>query len=135
MSTKMIQEIEGGVQFRIKVQPRSSKNQVCGIHGDAIKLKLTAPPVDGAANEACQRYLADLFGLAISRIQIISGQTLSLIHILALLPAANTVVPAPTKAGVLGITRTTLLPADKYFSIVAVEIPAIIEMTKCSLVQ
>ncbi|MFY9175712.1 MAG: DUF167 domain-containing protein [Peptococcia bacterium] len=75
MSTKMIQEIEGGVQFRIKVQPRSSKNQVCGIHGDAIKLKLTAPPVDGAANEACQRYLADLFGLAISRIQIISGQT------------------------------------------------------------
>lgn len=71
----MIQEIEGGVQFRIKVQPRSSKNQVCGIHGDAIKLKLTAPPVDGAANEACQRYLADLFGLAISRIQIISGQT------------------------------------------------------------
>lgn len=75
MFSTIIQESEGGVQFRIKVQPRSAKNQVCGLQGDAIKLKLTAPPVDGAANEACLRYLADLLGVAVSRLRIVSGQT------------------------------------------------------------
>lgn len=75
MSAMMIQEIDGGVQFRIKVQPRSSKNRVCGVHGEDIKIKLTAPPVDGAANEACQRYLANILGVALGRVQIVSGQT------------------------------------------------------------
>ncbi len=75
MPAPTIQEIEGGVQLRIKVQPRSAKNQLCGLQGDDIKLKLTAPPVDGAANEACLRFFAELFDIPLNRIQIVSGQT------------------------------------------------------------
>ena len=75
MASLMVQEIEGGVQFKIKVLPRSSKNQLCGLQGEALKIKLTAPPVDGAANEACLRFLAEQLGVPMGRLRIISGQT------------------------------------------------------------
>jgi len=64
-----------GLAFRVHVQPRSSRNQVVGVHGDALKVKLTAPPVEGAANTACIAFMADALGIAKSAISIISGHT------------------------------------------------------------
>ncbi|MBN1958198.1 MAG: YggU family protein [Desulfuromonadales bacterium] len=63
-----------GVIIRLKVQPRASKNQVVGLHGDDLKIKLTAPPVDGAANQYCCAFLAKLFGVAKSHVNIVSGE-------------------------------------------------------------
>lgn len=61
--------------MKIKVQPRSSKNEICGIQGDALKVKLMAPPVDGEANEACIRFLSKFFAVPRKQIKLISGQT------------------------------------------------------------
>lgn len=67
--------VEDGIILNIHVQPRASKNQVCGLQGEALKIRLTSPPVDGAANKLCREYLADLFGVAKSYVEIISGET------------------------------------------------------------
>ena len=45
-----------GLTFKVFVQPRSSRNQILGLHGDALKIKLTAPPVNDAANRMCIQY-------------------------------------------------------------------------------
>jgi hypothetical protein len=63
-----------GVLLKIFVQPRSSKNEIKGLYGDAIKIRLTAPPVDGAANRMCVEFLAKCLGLPKSSLEIISGQ-------------------------------------------------------------
>ena len=57
------------------VQPRASRTEVAGMHGDAVKIRLAAPPVDGAANEELVRFLADLLGLPRSSVSIASGQS------------------------------------------------------------
>lgn len=59
----------------VYVQPRASRNQVCGIQGEELKVRLTSPPVDGAANKLCREFFADLFGVAKSSVEIISGET------------------------------------------------------------
>ena len=71
----VIQEKPDGLIVNIRVQPRSSRNQIAGLHGDALKLNLTAPPVDNAANKALAAYLAGLLPVAKSAITIVSGQT------------------------------------------------------------
>lgn len=70
-----IQEHGDGVSLKIKVQPKASKNQVAGIIEDALKIRLTAPPVDGAANKACIEFVAELLGVAKSQVEILSGHT------------------------------------------------------------
>lgn len=62
-----------GLMLRIFVQPRSSRNQIAGLHGGALKLQITAPPVEGAANQMCIRFLARQLGIAKSRLEIVSG--------------------------------------------------------------
>lgn len=62
-----------GVTIRLRVQPRSSRVGFAGVFEDSIRLKIHAPPVDGAANEACQRFLADFFSLPIKSVQLMSG--------------------------------------------------------------
>ncbi len=64
-----------GIVFRVFVQPKSSKNQICGLHEDAVKIKLTAPPVDGAANKLCIKFIAKELNIQKSSIEILSGQT------------------------------------------------------------
>ncbi len=64
-----------GAQFALRVQPRASRNAVVGVMGDAIKLAITAPPVDGKANQAVIDYLSDLFRVPKSSIVIVSGET------------------------------------------------------------
>jgi len=70
-----IQEKPDGLIIKVRVQPRSSKNQVVGAYGDALKINLTAPPVDNAANKACGVFLAGLLSVAKSSVVIISGNT------------------------------------------------------------
>jgi hypothetical protein len=64
-----------GVTFAVKVQPRAKKNSIAGELGDAVKVTLTAPPVDGRANQACIEFFADLLNVSRSAITIISGES------------------------------------------------------------
>jgi uncharacterized protein (TIGR00251 family) len=68
-----IRETAVGLDVRLHVQPRARHCEVSGVHGGALKLKVTAPPVDDAANRAILEFFSDLLGISKSRLQIISG--------------------------------------------------------------
>lgn len=68
-----IKETKDGIVFNIRVVPRSSKSELAGIQEDALKVKITAPPVEGKANEECIKLIADKLGVRKSRVAIISG--------------------------------------------------------------
>ena len=70
-----VHESAKGVSFAVKVQPRARKNAITGVVGDALKLALTAPPVDGRANQAAVEFLADFFEITRSSVTIASGET------------------------------------------------------------
>jgi hypothetical protein len=70
-----VNESAKGVSFSIKVHPRARKNAITGIVGDALKLALTAPPVEGKANQAVIEFFADLFAIPRSSVTIASGET------------------------------------------------------------
>jgi uncharacterized protein (TIGR00251 family) len=59
----------------VLVQPRASKNALCGLQGDELKVRLTSPPVDGAANKMCCTFFARLLGCAKSNVTIVRGHT------------------------------------------------------------
>ncbi len=59
----------------VQVQPRSGKTEVVGWHGDAVKIRLKAPPVDGAANEELIRFLSKVVGVPRNAVEIASGAT------------------------------------------------------------
>jgi len=69
-----ITETAEGVIFSIHVQPKSCRNEICGLRGNELKVRLTSPPVEGAANRLCQEFLAKLFHVAKSEVRIISGE-------------------------------------------------------------
>ena len=69
-----IHDTLAGVTFAVKVHPRARKNAVTGELGDALKLSLTAPPVEGRANEACIRFFANLLKVPRCSVTIASGQ-------------------------------------------------------------
>lgn len=64
-----------GVRVPVRVQPRASSEAIVGVHGGALKVRLTAPPADGAANEALVRFLADTFEIPARDVTIVSGFT------------------------------------------------------------
>ncbi|MDY6989561.1 MAG: DUF167 domain-containing protein [Thermodesulfobacteriota bacterium] len=68
-----IQETENGIVFKVAVQPRGARNEIVGLQGDALKLKLTAPPVEGAANKMCVAFLAKSLKVRKSDVEIIHG--------------------------------------------------------------
>lgn len=72
-----MQVLEGkeGCTFRVRVVPRSRRDEVVGLHGDALKLRLAAPPERGKANRALSKFLAGLLGVAPSDVEILSGHT------------------------------------------------------------
>jgi hypothetical protein len=61
--------------IKVKIVPGSSKNKIIGAYNDALKITITALPVEGKANKKCIAYLAKYFDVAKSKIEIISGQT------------------------------------------------------------
>jgi uncharacterized protein len=70
-----IEESGGGVTFAVKIHPRAKKNAITGELGDALKLSLTAPPIDGKANDACIEFFGKLLKVPRSSVTIASGQS------------------------------------------------------------
>jgi uncharacterized protein len=70
-----LKETADGVTVKIKVQPRASKNEIQGIIEHSLRVRLTSPPIDGEANIACAAFLGRFFGVAKSKVIIVSGQT------------------------------------------------------------
>jgi len=68
-------ETPESVTFAVKVQPRARRNVITGELGDALKISLTAPPLDGRANEACIEFFSQALGVPKSAVSIVSGQT------------------------------------------------------------
>ncbi|HVI06925.1 MAG TPA: DUF167 domain-containing protein [Candidatus Binatia bacterium] len=66
-------ESDDRVSFAVRIHPRARKNALTGVVGDAVKLSLTAPPVDGKANAACIDFFAELLNLPQSSVTIASG--------------------------------------------------------------
>lgn len=70
-----IQEIDGGVRFAIRVSPRASRDAVAGLHDCALRIRTTAPPVDGAANAAVRALLSKRLRVPKSAVRVVSGET------------------------------------------------------------
>lgn len=73
MSGFTVSERDGAVRFGVRVQPRSSRPGVDGLHGDALKVRVAASPVDGAANEAVVEVLAAALGIPRRAVRIVAG--------------------------------------------------------------
>jgi uncharacterized protein (TIGR00251 family) len=70
-----VHDSPSGATFAIKVHPRARKNAITGELGEALKLSLTAPPVEGKANAACIEFFANLLKVPRSSVTIAAGQT------------------------------------------------------------
>lgn len=68
-----VTETKEGVVLDLYVQPRASRDAVAGLHGDALRVRLTAPPVDGAANQRCCVFFAKLLGVPKSDVELVAG--------------------------------------------------------------
>lgn len=64
-----------GAVLSLRIVPRAAKNAIQGEHGDALKVRLCAPPVDGVANSALVEFLAEAFALPRARVHLLSGAT------------------------------------------------------------
>jgi uncharacterized protein (TIGR00251 family) len=62
------------VTLKVRLQPRASRDGIDGLYGDALKVKVTAPPVEGRANKAVKKLLAEKLGIAPSQVEIIAGE-------------------------------------------------------------
>ena len=65
----------GGVRITLHIQPRASRTHLQGLHGGALKLRITAPPVNGAANDEVIRFLADTLGVGRRDVRLVAGAT------------------------------------------------------------
>jgi uncharacterized protein (TIGR00251 family) len=70
---KPIEPVPAGIRLNLLIQPRASRSEIVGLQDGRIKVRLAAPPVDGAANEALLRFLADRLDVPRSRLDIASG--------------------------------------------------------------
>jgi uncharacterized protein len=70
-----VHDSSSGATFAVKVHPRAKKNAITGEVGEALKVSLTTPPVEGRANEACIEFLAKLLRVPRSSVTIASGQS------------------------------------------------------------
>jgi hypothetical protein len=68
-------ESAGAVTFTVKVHPRAKKDAITGVIGDALKLSLTTPPIEGRANQACVEFFAKMFKVPRSSVTIAAGET------------------------------------------------------------
>jgi len=73
MTFQIVQESKNGVVLTVHVQPKASQTACVGIYGDALKIRVAAPPVDGAANEELIRFLASELAVPLSAVRIKSG--------------------------------------------------------------
>lgn len=71
----MIESIQGGVRLHLFIQPKSSKNEIVGPHNGELKIKITAPPIDGRANEGLIEFLSDYLDIPKRSILLVKGET------------------------------------------------------------
>jgi uncharacterized protein len=69
----MVEQRGPDVRLHVRVQPRASRSGVAGEHAGALKIRLAAPPVDGAANDELVRFLSRTLRIAASRVRVVSG--------------------------------------------------------------
>jgi uncharacterized protein (TIGR00251 family) len=67
--------VPGGVQLQLHVQPGASRTGIAGLHGDALKVRVAAPPAEGRANKELLDYLAEVLGVPRARIALVKGET------------------------------------------------------------
>lgn len=70
---KPLESTADGVRLRLRIQPRASRTEVVGLHGESLRVRLAAPPVDGAANEELVRFLAEQLGVSRHAVEITAG--------------------------------------------------------------
>ena len=70
-----IGEKNGAVTFKIRVQPRAAQSAIAGVHGDAVKVRIASPPVDGKANEEVRQFFARLLDVPKSAVEILAGES------------------------------------------------------------
>jgi hypothetical protein len=68
-------ETKNGLVLAVRVLPRSSRTEAAGVRDGALKIRITAPPVEGQANEACLRFLAEALGVRKSQVALTAGST------------------------------------------------------------
>jgi uncharacterized protein (TIGR00251 family) len=66
--------VADGTVVALHIQPRASRNEIVGLQGGALKVRLTSPPVEGAANKLCCEFIAKLCGIAKSKVSLLSGE-------------------------------------------------------------
>ena len=70
----IVRSVEGGVEISVRAQPRASRTEVAGAYGErAVRIRLAAPPVDGAANEELVAFLAELLGVRSRDVELVRG--------------------------------------------------------------
>ena len=74
MSGLRVAEVNGRVGLSVHVQPKAARTEIVGLHGDALKIRLTSPPVGGAANDALVKFLAETFAVARGAVRILAGE-------------------------------------------------------------
>jgi uncharacterized protein len=73
MNSQIVQDTKAGAVLTVHIQPKSSTTECVGLHGNAIKIRVAAPPVDGAANDKLIRFLARQLSTPVTSVQIQSG--------------------------------------------------------------
>jgi uncharacterized protein len=75
MAEWRVEEVGGGVRFRVRVVPRARRSEVAGLWSDCLKIRLAAPPVEGAANRALVAFVAARLGVRQAQVELIGGET------------------------------------------------------------
>jgi uncharacterized protein len=75
VSLPWLRELDDAIELRLHVQPGAKRTEVAGVHGDVLKVRLAAPPVEGRANEALVHFLAESFGVTLKQVIIVRGET------------------------------------------------------------
>ena len=74
----MLRSVQGGVSLAVRAQPGAKKTAIVGVYGEGaaaqLKIAVQAPPVEGRANEALIRFLAETFGVAKRSVELVSGE-------------------------------------------------------------
>jgi uncharacterized protein len=71
----IVREVDGGVVVAVHVQPRAGRTQIAGRHGDALRIRVAAPPVEGRATEAARLALAEALGVAPPTVTLVTGES------------------------------------------------------------
>ena len=74
MSDSAVELSNNTLTLRLYIQPKASRDQLMGLHGDELKIAITAPPIDGKANSHLQKFLSKQFKVAKSNVEIIKGE-------------------------------------------------------------